>query len=233
MERGKDKALKISKAGLKSVLRRIFTDPTDNTGTPFLLLKDGAVKLKLADVIKLIIQTPDVDDREIVARSGISGLRPTDVMIARAYIHRFGSDVERPLKIDDHPVHTLLLDENLPQPAMLSLSKSFGWATHVAAEGLAGRGTPDENIWEFALREKFQAIVTRDADFLEIQKRRALAAMKDGMGFPLLIFVKDNTNTPSLTDIFSSYKSAIEYHISRRSCLAIGVSHTSYLNPLF
>jgi predicted nuclease of predicted toxin-antitoxin system len=225
---------KIDSKGLKQLLGRIFrARHSDENDPPFLLVKERSVRVDLESVIKAITQNPTYNDNQIVGLVAKHGLKPSDIEIVRAYIHRFGSDVTNPLPIEAHPLRRLLLDENTPQPAMLSLSQSFGWATHVAAEGLAGRDTPDEDIWEFACRHKFQAIVTRDTDFFEIQERRARSALEDGIAVPLLVFVEENISAASLTGIFSSHKQAIERYMSAATCLAIGVSDKTAPKPLF
>lgn len=225
---------KINKKGLRQILGRIFRSRhSDDNDAPFLLVKERSVCVDLEHVIKAIIQNPTYNDNQIVGLVDIHGLKPSDIEIVRAYIHRFGSDVANPLQIEAHPTRRLLLDENTPQSAMLHLSQSFGWATHVAAEGLAGRDTPDEDIWEFACHYNFHAIVTRDTDFLEIQERRAWAAMADDIPVPLLVFFEDNTNAPTLTAVFSEHKQVIENYIREPNILAIGMSDKNAPKPLF
>jgi predicted nuclease of predicted toxin-antitoxin system len=238
MGRHTNKEDKIDKKGLRQILGRVFhSRNAEKKEDPFLVVKDGKVKVRLDHVIHCIQANPDADDRSLVGllmrQHCIYGVRPADIEIVRSYMHRFGNDVANPLPIEAHPLRRLLLDENTPQPAMLHLSLSFGWATHVAAEGLAGRDTPDEDIWEFACRHKFQAIVTRDTDFFEIQERRASSALEDGIAVPLLVFVEENISAASLTGIFSSHKQAIERYMSAATCFAIGVSDKSAPKPLF
>lgn len=238
MGRGRDKADKIDKNGLKQVLGRIFR-PRHGEGndTPFLIVKDRTLRIGLARVINCIQSSPDTDDHGIVehlaSQDCIYGVRPADIEMVRGYIHRFGSDIHNPLSIGDHPVRTLLLDENMPQLAICRLSKSFGWATHVAAEGLAGRDTLDESIWQFASDKNFRAIVTRDTDFLEIQKRRAKEVSGDSFSAPLLIFVDGNVSTESLTGIFLRYKNPIQGYMNDANCLAISVRDDCAPKPLF
>ena len=239
MGRGQDKDYKIDKHGLKQVLGRIFRPRHGDEGAdPFLIVKDGSMKIRLDRVIHCIQSNPEADDHGIVGHLAqqhcIHGVRPADIEIVRAYMHRFGSDISHPLPIDHHPVRTLLLDENMPQPAMLHLSNSFGWATHVAAEGLSGRDTPDEDIWEFAYDKKFGAIVTRDTDFLEIHKRRtAVGTMAEDVAVPLLVFVDGNVSTKSLTGIFGRHKQAIERYMGNLNHLAIAVNEDVAPKPLF
>lgn len=235
----KHKADKVDKKGLKQVLGRIFRprhaeEPVD----PFLVVKDGQVKVRLDHVIQCIQSNPADDDTLIVGRLGsqygIQGVRPADIEIVRAYIHRFGSDISHPLPITAHEKHILLLDENTPQPAMYHLSRRFGWATHVAAEGLAGRDTPDQDIWEFACRENFGAIVTRDTDFLYIQKERGGAAVREGQDHvPLLIFVGENLSTESLSGLFDRSAGDIRHYLSAGSHLACSLSTQEGCRPLF
>lgn len=231
---GKRKENKIDGKGLKQLLGRIFRSRhDDNNNPPFLLVKERTVRVELEQVIEAIIQNPAYDDNQIISLVAVHGLKPSDIEIVRAYIHRFGCDVAKPLPIDAHSTRRLLLDENIPQSAMLSLSQSFGWATHVAAEGLAGRDTPDDDIWEFAYRHGFQAILTRDTDFLEIQKRRVLSTMDGDMSVPLLIFLEENTSNSSLSRMFDHYKTQIENYISKKKYLACSLRDTEGLRPLF
>ena len=239
MGRRQDKANKIDKTGMKQILGRIFRPRHEDNGAErFLIVKDGSMKVRLDLVIHCIKSNPEADDQAIVGhlsqQHSIHGVRPADVENVRAYIHRFGSDLFYPLSINDHPVRTLLLDENMPQLATLRLSQSFGWATHVSAEGLAGRDTPDENIWEFACDNKFCAIVTRDTDFLEIQKRRTdKATMTDDVTVPLLVFVEGNVSAESVTGIFSRHKRSIQGHMRDMNHLAIAVNENTAPKPLF
>lgn len=213
-----NKGQQIDAQGLKQILGRIFGARHPEAGDlPFLLIKERTVRVELDTVIRAIVENPTSSDQEIVGKMNVSGIKPSDIEIARAYIHRFGTDVANPLSIDVHAQKTLLLDENTPQTAMLPLSKSFGWATHVSAENLAGRNTPDESIWEFAQDKKFAAIVTRDTDFFYIQKHRGEEAMEKEEHVPLLIFVPETVSAGSLSALFVGYARDVQHHLKVRS----------------
>jgi|GEM_PF-2596134 len=231
---GKNKVAKLGGQGVKQVLGRIFRPRHDDTGdiTPFLSIKDRTKKVDLQTIIDCVSASPDDHDFEIIGKLGITGLKPSDIEIVRAYMHRFGNDVKKPLGIDNHPKPVLLLDENIPQPAMFCLTQIFGWSTHVAAEGLAGRDTPDQNIWEFGLRHKFSAIVTRDTDFLEIQKRLCNSEI-GRQDTPLLIFLEENISTESLSQMFRQHKYNIQKYIDDQSLLGCRLNAELGLRPLF
>lgn len=214
MARGnKDKRIDVN--GVKQVLGRIFRHAEGDL--PFMLVKERSKRIELSTVFEVIAQNPKSNDHDIVGKIGIDGVRPADIEIARAYIHRFGNDVAKPLTIKDHQNPTLLLDENTPQAAMLPLSRQFGWTTHVSAENLAGRDTPDADIWDYASQHKFAAIVTRDTDFFYIQKHRGAEAADKGQHAPLLIFVADNLSTESLSNLFHHHADDLREHIKAQT----------------
>lgn len=225
-----------AKADMKQVLGRIFRHrhPSDETEQPFLLAKDGQVKVPLQDLVDCVVAHLPEDDSNIVAHMGVRGVRPADIEIVRSYIHRFGSDVAHPLPIAAHQNRELLLDENTPQPAMLYLSKIFGWSTHVAAEELAGRDTPDQDIWDYASSHHFGAIVTRDTDFLHIQKESGGRAVDEGRGedVPLLLFVPENLTTGMLCGMFRRYAADIR-DFMQGEVLACQLTHDAGCSPLF
>lgn len=197
----KNKALKLPTLGLTRLLGSIHVNDQAEAREPFLLLKDGTRMLSLGIVTEAILANPDLEDRAIVAHINFNGLTPHDVRIVRAYLHRFGSDLTAP---KDLPVEgkALLLDENTPPEAMLPLSKEFGWATHVQAEGLAGRDTPDAHILDFARYHRFQAVVTRDTDFLAMYRRGQSADCGPLPHIPKLIFVEGNLTCDTLREVF-------------------------------
>lgn len=190
--------------------------------------------MDLNPVIEAITNNPTSDDYQIVGLVGTLGVKPSDIEIVRAYIHRFGVDLNNPLPIEAHPNRTLLLDENTPQPAMLALSQNFGWATHVAAEGFLGRDTPDQDIWQFARQQKFEAIVTRDTDFLCIQEHMARQEMNKGASdIPLLIFVPETLSTESLCGLFARHGKDIRHYMSAKSHLVCDLGSDIGLQPRF
>ena len=226
MGRGLNKDKSIDVQSVKQILGRIFRlrhhfeeHLAQNTGhdVPFLLIKERTVRVPLEQVIAAIAENPLCADQEIVGKIGVAGIKPSDIEMVRAYMHRFGNDVGRPLRIEQHAAPTLLLDENTPQSAIVPLSKTFGWATHVSAEGLAGRDTPDEDIWDFASHHQFAAIVTRDTDFFYIQKHQGDAAKAKSKHVPLLIFVPEALSSDSLCDLFETYADDVRYHLRAKS----------------
>lgn len=225
-----------AKADMKQVIGRIFRPrhPSDDAEQPFLLAKDGQVKIALQEVVDCVMAHHTHPDTDIVAKLGARGVRPADIEIVRSYIHRFGSDVAHPLPIAAHQSRELLLDENTPQPAMLYLSEIFGWSTHVAAEELAGRDTPDQDIWEYACHHRFGAIVTRDTDFLHIQSEMGEKAIEDGQGdsVPLLVFIPENLSTGLLCGMFRRYAGDIRGYMKEKT-LACQLTSSQGCSPLF
>lgn len=200
---------KICRKDFSRVLGRIHVsaaerNPETGIAPPFFLIRDGTRRLSLERVLARILIAPDASDHDVVACMEEPGLRPADVMMARAYLHRFGPDVMQPRALPEDG-KILLLDENTPPETMLSLSQSFGWATHVQAEGLSGRDTDDELIWDFALEHNIAGIVTRDTDFLGIHRRRFQSDVIERNFAPSLIFVEGNMTYETLNTLFSSH----------------------------
>lgn len=234
MGRGTNKDGQIDTKGLKQILGRIFRPRHADTGDlPFLLVKERTVRVELASVIAAITQNPGRNDHDIVGMVNVAGVKPADIEIIRAYIHRFGTDLANPLPLAAHAERLLLLDENTPQPAMLHLSQNFGWATHVSAEGFAGRDTPDQDIWGYAHAQRFSAILTRDTDFLYIQREFSRAAFDQGAAdVPLLIFVPEAVSTESLTGLFSTYAENIRHYMAEKTHLACSLGSKNGCQPL-
>lgn len=224
---------KVDIKGCRKIFGRIFLD-TDITHSPFLLLRDGTVKQPIHEVINSIVIHENKNDEDIVSELSILGLRPDDVGDVRAYIHRFGTDILHPKTIGDHPDHVLLLDQNAPPSSILDLSRHFGWTTHVGGEGLVGRNFPDEEIWTFAHENNFQAIVTRDTDFIGIQKNRAVEEVESGAeSVPQLIFIRENLTADILMAMFQKHAKGISVAIQNRTNLAYELGSQSGMVPLF
>lgn len=234
MGRGTNKDSQIDAKGLKQILGRIFRPRHADSGDqPFLLVKERTVRVELAPVIAAIAQNPACNDHDIVGMVNVPGVKPADIEIVRAYMHRFGPDLANPLPIDAHTERRLLLDENTPQPAMLHLSQTFGWATHVSAEGFSGRDTPDQDIWRYAHAQGFSAIVTRDTDFFYIQREFSQTAFNQGAEeVPLLIFVPEAVSTESLTGLFSTYADNIRHYMREKTHLACSLGRKNGCQPL-
>ncbi len=170
-------------------------------------------------VIKTIESNPDATNKDVLSQIQIRGLKPADVEMARLYLHRFGPDMAKPFDLPDVGQRILMLDECTPPLATVPLSKAFGWSTHVEAEGLAGKKTPDIQIWEYATSQKFSAMVTRDRDFLDVLKYQTPESQE---GTPFLIYVTENVSVEGLVDLFN--KSANEIRNTMRNGLHKGCS---------
>ncbi|HAJ90179.1 MAG TPA: hypothetical protein DCM27_04075 [Rhodospirillaceae bacterium] len=91
----------------------------------------------------------------------------------------------------------------------------------------------DENIWEFASAHQFAAIVTRDTDFFEIQKRRGESAILEGGHTPLLVFVPENISADALVALFAEHTRDIRGYVDGRDHLACSLGKESGCQPLF
>jgi len=186
---------------MKKFLGRIYKSGEDLV---FAIGPRKSTILPLQNVIDAISQNPEATDHKILGLMRVPGLKPADIETARIYLHRFGPDLKKPVQLTAvNGAKTLLLDECIPLLATIPLTDSFGWATHVELEGLAGKGTPDWKIWNLAIQEDFPAIVTRDSDFLVISSYE-----KKERG-PFLIHISGNVSPKSLTSLFMGYSSSI------------------------
>lgn len=200
---------------------------------PVLIIREGQEIVPIGDMLTLVANHPAATNEEIIGLLRRNGVKPSDVDTLRIYGHRFGFDAASPKSLADCPPPVILLDENSPTTAVLSLSKSFGWATHVGLENLVGRDTPDEDIWEYAQEHKFGCIVTRDTDFLEIHGRRAESAGQEGAHVPLLVFIKHNLNTDVLSGLFVQHAYGLRHYIKSEGTVACALDEQSGLAPLF
>lgn len=189
-----DKTEKLSRDGFVRILGRIHIcefdrDPVTRVAPPFLLLQDGRKKFPIEGVVRALESREWDNHDQVVSFLREPGLRPDDVTMVRAYVHRFGSDLNCLSSLPEGN-RDFLLDENMPPAAMLTLSRNFGWATHVQVEGLAGRATPDQLIWDYARDKGIGTIVTQDSDFLSIQRRNFDSPHPEGLPPPHILFVE-------------------------------------------
>lgn len=115
------------------------------------------------------------------------GIKPQEIRTAKTYFSRFGPEAQNPAPLPLGP-KAFLFDECLPT-ALVSLSNQiFGFSSHVELEGLS-RQNPhhigqvhrkmiDSHIAEFALKNQFAAIATRDTDYIALHKMPKHAASK-------------------------------------------------------
>jgi predicted nuclease of predicted toxin-antitoxin system len=80
----------------------------------------------------------------------------------------------------------LLLDENLSYRLVRLISDLFPGSAHVVLLGL-NKGTADQDIWNYAKREKF-AILTADSDFVLTANR---------LGPPPKVLLLENCDYPT------------------------------------
>lgn len=227
MKLGKHQERRARNSDFKRILGRIYVPRHAEGGRqPYLELKDGANIVPLQAIIDMVRNAPEATDYDLVGQAKIAGLRPDDVQSVRAYIHRFGADVRCPFPIEHHENHVLLLDENIPQSAMLSLSVVFGWSTHVAAENLAGQNTPDRDILRFGCRHSFSALVTRDSDFIAMYRQFDSEADVEDGPVPVLLFIPDNTDDQRLSEMFNLHSGALKdiFRHSRKLAYRLNVA---------
>ncbi len=199
-------------------------------GLHFMVGDQQKRNVPLAQVIEAINDNPDMSNKDILSVIQIRGLKPADIEAARLYIHRFGSDLANPLDLPEPSQRVLMLDECTPPLATVPLSKAFGWSTHVEAEGLAGKKTPDIQIWEYATDQNFAALVTRDRDFLGVLKYEPPRSERVA---PFLIYVTENVSVDGLVGLFTQHAGEIG-HIMRENLHKVcSLSAGNGCHPLF
>ncbi|MFA7276172.1 MAG: DUF5615 family PIN-like protein [Pseudobdellovibrionaceae bacterium] len=104
----------------------------------------------------------------------------------------------------------LLLDENTSPQAVLPLSSLFGWSSHVECEGLAGKKTPDTDIWRFAIDSGFRGFVTRDGDFLKVPLFTEFQQAARHSPVPFLVYVRGNLDGDRLVGLLQHHASDIQ-----------------------
>ncbi|MDD3021556.1 MAG: DUF5615 family PIN-like protein [Alphaproteobacteria bacterium] len=199
-------------------------------GLHFIVGDQQKRNVPLAQVIEAINDNPDMSNKDILSVIQIRGLKPADIETARLYIHRFGSDLANPLDLPEPSQRVLMLDECTPPLATVPLSRAFGWSTHVEAEGLAGKKTPDIQIWEYATDQNFAALVTRDRDFLGVLKYEP---PRSEMGVPFLIYVTENVSVDGLVSLFTQHAGEIGHIMRGNLHKGCGLSAGNGCRPLF
>lgn len=94
----------------------------------------------------------------------------------------------------------LLLDENLSERLIVSLSSKFPHALHVRPLGLGG--TSDARLWDVAAREQC-VLVTKDEDFVQLSVLR-------GPPPKVLWLNVGNARTPVISELLIKNAAAIE-----------------------
>lgn len=171
---------------MKKLVGRIYRDGED----AFFLVNGSKdkktreeVRIALIDVLKTIQSRPLAANKEIIGQIGVQNLlRQSDIDAARLYIHRYGYDLDG--RKDVSP--KLLLDECVPVNAVVPLSQTFGFATHIDLEGLGGKSTSDRDVWDYATQKGISALLTKDEDFLGVSRHRGAEGKKS----PFLIVIR-------------------------------------------
>lgn len=108
-----------------------------------------------------------------------------------------------------------LLDENLSERLVASLSVRFPDALHVRVLGLGG--APDLRLWEVAARERC-LLVTKDEDFVQLSVVR-------GPPPKVLWLNVGNARTPEIAQLLLQHAEAIEAFVAHPELafLALGL----------
>lgn len=134
--------------------------------------------IAVAEIMPSVIE--GVSEQEYFARH--PGIRTEEIKALKAYLARFGPDVDIPLTLPEGP-KSLLLDENVPYTLIPLVNKYFGFSSHVEAEGFSRQNRTakqrgpvaalDGLIARFAADNQFGGIVTYDTDFENLYKYAA------------------------------------------------------------
>ncbi len=143
------------------------------------------------------------------------GIKREEISAAKAYICRFGSDAENPAPLAAGR-KMLLLDENISYALLPLACRLFGTSSHVEAEGLSRQNLTkaisaqqlDTSICDFALRNEFAGILTRDTDFAAFYKDTYHPATK------LNIFLLKNKNDVPAEDIMRNNYGLIDRQLN-------------------
>lgn len=166
----------MKKAKHDDKLTKVFGLIARSSATSALVLSHSL--LSVADVLPSI--AAGLPEQEIFVRH--PGIRPEEIKALKAYLVRFGDDVEAPAGLPKGP-KSLLLDENVPYTLIPLVSKHFGYSSHVEAEGFSRQNLTakqrgpvaalDGLIARFAADNQFSGLVTYDTDFAALYKYAA------------------------------------------------------------
>lgn len=150
---------------LKYEFNRIVSHPQYFRGSPFVI--DANVPVK--NIIRLFEK--GYGDKAIKGK--YAHLNQQDLDACRAYQVRFHPETLKNTHDIDPQEKFFLMDENMSYFLLYDIAKTYGWCSHVAAEGLQGKGKNDDekHIWAHAIREKYKAVLTADSDFIDISRR--------------------------------------------------------------
>lgn len=144
---------------------RIVSHPQYFHGNPF--VKDAHIPVD--NIIRMFEK--GYGDKAIKGK--YSHLSQQDLDACRAYQVRFRPETLKDTHHLDPDDKFFLMDENMSYFLLYDLAKTYGWCSHVGAEGLQGRGHNDDekHIWAHAVSEKYKAVLTADSDFIDISSR--------------------------------------------------------------
>ena len=190
---------------LNKVFGRINWDTASPDGTPFIVKPKGGTQ----DITPVLAALEDgKPTSKIIETFRIS---PDDLSAIRAFHVRFGTNPDHPHSTPPRP--SVLMDENMSFRALPAVSRSLGWSSHVAAEGLVGNKTHDEKeVWGHAAQFNFAAVMTADSDFLGIARRRH---QKPQGHEPSLIYVDNNYAPDVLGDLVKEHCADIREFIEQ------------------
>ncbi len=123
--------------------------------------------VEVQDVLDLIDQ--DLTDEEICKKFN-KQVTQYDIDLCRAYQARFKTETLKEIFNRSSGHNALMLDENLSLRLLYDTVRLFGPSSHVYCDGLR-RSDDEKDIWAHAIKNKIQAVMTADRDFLRISKQ--------------------------------------------------------------
>jgi hypothetical protein len=156
-------------------------------------------------------------------------IRHETISLARAFLianhPKLYQEIDKRKPLKDYRI---LIDENISARLSPLVRNGFGYITHTNFVGLAGKKDPQ--VWEWAVNNRIDAIITgdqvrkTDQDLTEIAVRSTLAMIAksgadkvDFASLPLIIHIDcENKVTKTAAQLFNRYKNGIHRHIEAR-----------------
>lgn len=168
-------------------------------------------------------------------------IKPETVSLARAFLI-----AKHPRLYDNHIApgpdnnFRLLVDENISARVIPALRGGFSWATHTNFVGL--NGAKDPEVWQWAVNNHIDAIVTRDQKMvceekdltaIAIQNAKNILRRMEETGLdisldelPLVVHITANKDISStVAKIFKQHENNIHDYLETRSRPYIKVTH--------
>lgn len=157
---------------LKYEFNRIVSHPQYFHGNPFVIDADVPVD----NIIRMFEK--GYGDKTIQGK--YAHLKQQDLDACRAYQVRFRPETLKDSHHLDPNDKFFLMDENMSYFLLYDVAKTYGWCSHVAAEGMQGKGHNDDekHIWAHAVSAEYKAVLTADSDFIDISRRHRQKMIK-------------------------------------------------------